>query len=276
MPEFREIVLEPAGRGLRLGVGDLWRYRDLAWLLTWRDLKVRYKQTVLGAAWALLQPLLATAVFTLIFGRYAAIPSEGVPYAVFVYAGLLPWTYVSGAVTNASQSLLANASLVTKVYFPRVVIPASACFAGLVDLAVAATVLAAMVALSGARPTLAGLALLPLLVALLFLLALGLGLWLSALKVEFRDFQYLVPFLIQVWLFLTPVIYPAAIVPGRVRLLLALNPLVGLVEAFRAAALGHRAVSWPLLAASAASTALILASGLWYFRRVERSFADVI
>jgi len=276
VPEFREIVLEPAGRGLRLGVGDLWRYRDLAWLLTWRDLKVRYKQTVLGAAWALLQPLLATAVFTLIFGRYAAIPSEGVPYAVFVYAGLLPWTYVSGAVTNASQSLLANASLVTKVYFPRVVIPASACFAGLVDLAVAATVLAAMVALSGARPTLAGLALLPLLVALLFLLALGLGLWLSALKVEFRDFQYLVPFLIQVWLFLTPVIYPAAIVPGRVRLLLALNPLVGLVEAFRAGALGHRAVSWPLLAASAAATALILASGLWYFRRVERSFADVI
>jgi lipopolysaccharide transport system permease protein len=276
VPEFREIVLEPAGRGLRLGVGDLWRYRDLAWLLTWRDLKVRYKQTVLGAAWALLQPLLATAVFTLIFGRYAAIPSEGVPYAVFVYAGLLPWTYVSGAVTNASQSLLANASLVTKVYFPRVVIPASACFAGLVDLAVAATVLAAMVALSGARPTLAGLALLPLLVALLFLLALGLGLWLSALKVEFRDFQYLVPFLIQVWLFLTPVIYPAAIVPGRVRLLLALNPLVGLVEAFRAAALGHRAVSWPLLGTSAAATALILASGLWYFRRVERSFADVI
>ena len=125
MPEFREIVREPAGRGLRLGVGDLWHYRDLAWLLTWRDLKVRYKQTVLGAAWALLQPLLATAVFTLIFGRYAAIPSEGVPYAVFVYAGLLPWTYVSGAVTNASQSLLANASLVTKVYFPRVVIPAS-------------------------------------------------------------------------------------------------------------------------------------------------------
>lgn len=276
MPDVREIVLEPARGGLRLGAGDLWRYRDLAWLLTWRDLKVRYKQTVLGAAWALLQPLLAMAVFTLVFGRAAGMPSEGVPYALFVYAGLLPWTYVSGAVAGASQSLLANTSLVTKVYFPRVVIPASACLAGLVDLAVASTVLAGMVAFSGARPTAAGLALLPLLVALLFLLSLGLGLWLAALKVEFRDFQYIVPFLIQVWLFLTPVIYPAGMVPGRARLVLALNPLVGLVEAFRAAALGHRPVDGPLLAWSAAATALILAGGLWYFRRVERGFADVI
>ena len=276
MSEFQEIVLEPARRGLRLGVADLWRYRELAWMLTWRDLRVRYKQTVLGAIWALLQPLLAMAVFTLVFGRYAAMPSEGVPYAIFVYAGLLPWTYVSGAVANASQSLLANTSLVTKVYFPRVVIPSSACLAGLVDLGIASTVLAAMVAFSDVHPTAAGLALLPLLVALLFLLSLGCGLWLSALKVEFRDFQYVVPFLIQVWLFLTPVIYPQAMVSGRARLFLAFNPLVGIVEAFRAATLGHRPVGWPLLAASAVSTALILASGLWYFRRVERGFADVI
>lgn len=276
MSEIREIVLEPRRGALHLDIGEIWRYRDLAWTLTRRDLAVRYKQTVLGAAWALLQPLLTMAVFTLVFGRYAAVPSEGLPYAVFVYAGLLPWTYVSGAVASASQSLLANTSLVTKVYFPRAVIPAGACVAALVDLGIASSLLAAMVAFSDARPTAAGLALLPLIVAFCFLLSLGCGLWLSALKVEYRDFQYVVPFLIQTWLFLTPVIYPAAIVPEQVRPLLALNPLVGFVEAFRAAALGHRAVDWPLLCASAAATIIILTSGLWYFRRVERSFADVI
>lgn len=276
MGETREIVLRPGARSLGQDLAEAWRYREMCYLLTWRDVKVRYKQTALGAAWAILQPLLAMAVFTVIFGRFAGLPSEGVPYAAFVFAALLPWTYFSGAITNASQSLLANTNLVTKIYFPRLLIPASACLAALLDLGVAASVLLVLLPLAGVHPTLAGLLLLPALVALLFVLALGCGLWLAALKVEYRDFQYVVPFLVQLWMFLTPVIYPSAIVPERYRWLLALNPLVGVIEAFRAALLGHRAFPWPLLGLSAAAGAAIFAGGLWYFRRMERSFADVI
>jgi len=276
MSEMREIVLRPGARSIGQDLAEAWRYREMGYLLTWRDVKVRYKQTALGAAWAILQPLLAMAVFTAIFGRFAGVPSEGVPYAPFVYAGLLPWMYFSGAITNASQSLLANASLVTKIYFPRILIPASACLAALLDLGIAASVLLVLLPLAGIRPAPAGLLLLPVLVALLFLLALGCGLWLAALKVEYRDFQYVVPFLVQLWMFVTPVIYPASIVPERYRWLLALNPLVGVIDAFRAAVLGHRVIPWPQLGVSAAAGLVIFAGGLWYFRRMERSFADVI
>jgi lipopolysaccharide transport system permease protein len=272
----REIVIEPRRRGLALRAGELWRYRELAYLLMWRDLKVRYKQTALGAAWVVLQPLLMMAIFSLVFGRFARIPSDGVPYPVFVYAGLLPWTFFSSAITNASQSLLANTNLVTKVYFPRLVIPASACLSALVDFGIAAVALAALVAVSGVGVSPLRLLLLPPLVGLLFLLALGCGLWLSALKVEYRDFQYVVPFLVQVWLFVTPVIYPVSLLPGRYRWLLALNPVAGIIDAFRAAAVGRDPADWRLLAVSALTTLAVLAGGLLYFRRVERSFADVI
>lgn len=276
MSGTHEVVIRPGVRSFRQDLAEAWRYREMGYLLTWRDLKVRYKQTALGAAWAILQPLLTMAVFTAIFGRFAGLPSDGVPYAPFVYAGLLPWTYFSGAITNASQSLLANTNLVSKIYFPRLLIPASSCFAGLIDLGIAASVLLVLLPLTGVRPGPAGFLALPALVALLFLLALGCGLWLAALKVEYRDFQYVVPFLVQLWMFLTPVIYPASIVPERYRPLLALNPMVGVIEAFRAAVLGHRAIPWVPLGVSAAATALIFAGGLWYFRRMERTFADVI
>jgi lipopolysaccharide transport system permease protein len=274
--ETHEIVLRPGARSFGQDLAEAWHYREMGYLLTWRDVKVRYKQTALGAAWAILQPLLAMAVFTAIFGRFAGVPSEGVPYATFVYAGLLPWTYFSGAITNASQSLLANTNLVTKIYFPRILIPASACLAALLDLGIAATVLLVLLPLAGIRPAFTGLLVLPVLVVLLFLLALGCGLWLAALKVEYRDFQYVVPFLVQLWMFLTPVIYPASIVPERYRGLLALNPMVGVIEAFRAAVLGHRSVPWPLVGESAALAVAIFVGGLWYFRRMERTFADVI
>lgn len=276
MSERREIVLRPGARSFRQDLAEAWRFREMGYLLTWRDVKVRYKQTALGAAWAILQPLLAMAVFTAIFGRFAGLPSEGVPYAAFVYVGLLPWTYFSGAITSASQSLLANTNLVTKIYFPRLLIPASACLAALLDLGISASVLLVLLPLAGVRPGPAGLLLLPALVALLFLLALGCGVWLAALKVEYRDFQYVIPFLVQIWMFLTPVLYPASLLPERLRGLLALNPLVGVVEAFRSALLGHRPVPWGLLGISAAAGLLIFAGGLWYFRRVERTFADVI
>ncbi len=270
-----EVVIRPRRGLVPIDFAELVRYRDLLWFLVRRDISLRYRQTVLGAAWAVLQPALSMALFALIFGRLIGVPSDGVPYPVFVYAGLLPWTYFSSALAAAGASLVGSSNLVTKVYFPRLFIPLGACIAGLLDLLVAAVLLAGLVAWYGIRPGPAVLLLVPL-TALLLAAAAGCGLWLSALTVEYRDFRYVVTFLLQLWLFATPVIYPVTVVPERFRWVLALNPVGGLVEAFRAAALGHQAVSAARLGVSAAVIVVILLGGLYYFRRVERSFADVI
>jgi lipopolysaccharide transport system permease protein len=271
-----EIVIRRRRGWIPVDLGELWAFRDLLFLLTWRDVKVRYKQTLLGAAWAVLQPVLNMAVFSLLFGRYLRVPSDGIPYPVFVFAGLLPWTYFSSALSASGGSLVASSHLITKVYFPRLFIPVSACLSSLLDFLISCLALAGIMAWYGIVPPLGGMVLVPLLVALVTVAAVGCGLWLSALTVEYRDFRYVVPFLLQVWMFVTPVIYPATVLPERFRGWLALNPMAGLVEAFRAAVLGHRPIPLaPLLLSSVVAGALLV-SGLFFFRKVERSFADVI
>ena len=250
---------------------DLWAHRELLYFLTWRDVKVRYKQTLLGATWALLQPLLLMLIFSFVFGRLVGVKSDGVPYPLFAFAGLLPWTFFNNAVTNSGNSLIGNTNLIKKVYFPRIIIPTAAVTAGLVDLGIGFLLLIVLMFYYGVGLHLS-LLLLPLLIVLLTLLALGVGMWMSALNVKYRDVRYALPFLMQVWLFASPVIYP---VPERWRWLLALNPMTGLVQGFRAAFFG-RPLDWGTLAWSAIITLLILVYSTFTFSRMERSFADVI
>jgi lipopolysaccharide transport system permease protein len=254
---------------------EIFAYGELLYFLTQRDIKVRYKQTVLGGLWAIIQPFFTMIVFSLFFGRLARIPSEGLPYPIFVYAGLLPWTYFANALAASSNSLVGSANLITKVYFPRLIIPVSAALALLVDFFIALSILAGLMIYYQVLPGW-GLTLLPLLVLLTFLCAVGVGLWLSALNVQYRDIRYAIPFLIQIWLFLSPVIYPVDLVGERYRWLLAINPMGGLIDAYRAALLGHQSVDWLLLALSAAMIAAIFISGLVYFKKMEQRFADVI
>ncbi|HEY8468158.1 MAG TPA: ABC transporter permease, partial [Longimicrobiales bacterium] len=253
---------------------ELWRFRELAFFLVWREVKIRYKQTVLGAAWAVIQPLFAMIVFTVLFGRLAGLPSEGIPYPVFYYAGLLPWTYFAAVLTGAGNSLIQNSQLVTKVYFPRVLLPAASAGAALLDFGIAALLLPALMLVYGV-PLGPGLLLIPVLTVPLALAALGVGLLLSALNVNYRDVKYVIPFLTQLWMFLTPVVYPVTMIPERLRPVAALNPLTGIVDAFRAAAVGQP-ISWQTLGPSLVVIALILAAGITYFNRTERYFADVI
>jgi lipopolysaccharide transport system permease protein len=243
--------------------------------LVWRDIKLRYAQTLLGMGWALLQPLLAMAIFSVIFGRFAKLPSDGVPYSVFCLAALVPWTYFSTAFTTASTSLVLNTNLLTKVYFPRLVIPAAPVLAGLLDLAIASMLLAALMAWHGIMPSLAALLMVPLLVALLAITAFGIGTWLAALNIQFRDVKYATPFLAQVWFYASPIVYPTSLVPAEYRFLYALNPMVGIMEGFRAVLLGTQALPWSALAVSTAASLLLLVTGTLYFRRTERVFADV-
>lgn len=269
------IVIE-SGSGFSLAdLGAAWRYRELAYFLVKRDISVRYKQTVLGGLWAILQPTLTMLVFSFFLGRMAGVPSDGVPYPVFVYAGLLPWIYFSGALSAASESMVGSANLITKVYFPRMILPFSAVLVGLVDLLIASSVLAMLMLYYGIAPGPA-VVVAPVLVALVSLCAAGAGLWLSALNVEYRDIRYTVPFLIQLWMFASPVIYPSGIVPEKYQWLFALNPMAGILKAFRAALLGHQPVDWGAFGVSSLMVAALLVSGLLYFRRMERSFADII
>jgi lipopolysaccharide transport system permease protein len=240
-----------------------------------RDIKVRYKQTVLGGLWAIVQPAFTMIVFSLFFGRLAKMPSDGLPYPIFVYAGLLPWTYFSNAVSASGNSLVGSSNLITKVYFPRIVVPASAALAGLLDLFVALFVLVALMVYYRFLPGL-GILLFPLLLGLTFLCAVGVGLWLSALNVQYRDIRYAIPFLIQVWMFISPVIYPVSLVHGNYQWLLALNPMGGVIHAYRAALLGHQPIDWNLLALSAVIILVLFLGGLYYFRRMEKMFADVV
>ena len=268
-------VIEPKKGRIPIDFGEIWNYRELLYFLTKRDIKVRFNQTVLGGLWAIIQPLFTMLVFTLFFGKLAKMPSEGVPYPIFVYAGLLPWTYFANALTASGNSLVGNANLITKVYFPRIIITASASLSGLIDFAIAMIVLGLLMIYYQFLPGVAIL-LFPFLVGLTFLCAVGVGLWLSALNVEYRDIRYAIPFLVQLWLFVSPVIYPVSLVSKKYQWLLALNPMGGVIDAYRASLLGHRPIDWTLLAISTVMIFGILVSGLYYFRRMEKTFADVI
>lgn len=274
-PAARVIVIRPSTGWVPLRLRELWEYRELLYFLTWRDIKIRYKQTALGAAWAIIQPFFTMVVFSVFFGRLAKLPSEGVPYPVFTYCALVPWTYFATALTQSSNSLVDHARLITKVYFPRLLVPAAAVIAGLIDLAIAFVVLIGMLLYYGVVPTPAVL-LLPLFALLASLTALAVGLWLSALNVQYRDVKYTIPFLVQVWLFVTPVAYSSTLVPERWRPLYALNPMTGVVEGFRWALLGHRDPPGMMLLASVVSVLVLLTGGVFYFRRMERRFADVV
>lgn len=258
-----------------LRLKDIWEYRELLYFLVWRDIKVRYKQTVLGVAWAILQPFMTMIVFSIFFGRLAKVPSDGIPYPVFAYCALLPWQLFANALTASGNSLVANQQLLTKVYFPRLIIPISAVLAGLIDFGISFLVLIGMMFYYGIIPTVAVLTL-PLLILLAIASALAVGLWLSALNVQYRDVHFTIPFLTQFWLFATPIAYPSSLVPQSLRTIYALNPMVGVVEGFRWALLGKTDGIGPLVIVSALVVAILLFAGLVYFRRMENTFADVV
>lgn len=266
------VHIRPAGAGGRERWGELWEYRDVLVMLAVRDVKLRYKQTALGVAWVVLQPLVAGVIFAVIFGRFAGLPSDGQPYLLFVFAGLLAWHLFAGVLQRAGNSLVGEAKLITKVYFPRLLIPAAAAAAALVDYVVSLLVMAALLAWFGVAPG-GELVLLPVATLLTLALAVGISLWVAALNVRYRDFMYAFPFLIQVWMYASPVVYGVGLIPERWRAVFALNPLVGLIEAHRWALLdGTGSLTW--LAGSAVAAGVALASGAWFFRRVERDFAD--
>jgi len=274
--ELPELILEPSRGWRKLNLGELWAYRELLYFLIWRDVKVRYKQTLIGAAWAIIQPLLTMIVFSLFFGQLAGIPSEGVPYPIFSYAALVPWTFFANGLTNVSNSLVSSGNLIKKVYFPRLVIPLASVLSGLVDFALAFAVLLLMMLLYGILPTAAIFAL-PLFILLALITSLAVGMWLSALNVQFRDVRYVLPFLIQFWLFATPIAYPSSLIENElVRTLYGINPMAGVVEGFRWALLGSPMPPLPMLLASALTASVALISGLFYFRRMEKSFADIV
>jgi lipopolysaccharide transport system permease protein len=272
---MRVIEIRPSQGWRSLGLRELWAYRDLLYFLIWRDVKVRYKQTAIGAAWAIIQPFFTMVVFSLFFGQLAKIPSEGVPYPIFSYAGLLPWTFFATGLAQASNSLIGGANLVSKVYFPRLLIPISAAVTGVVDFALAFIVLIGMMLYYGIHPTLAILWIVPLFL-LALVTALGVGLWLAALNVQYRDVRYVVPFLIQLWMYATPVIYPSSLLHGVWRTLIGLNPMSGVVDGFRWALLGVGEAPGEMLGVSVITSLAILLTGALYFRRMERAFADVI
>jgi lipopolysaccharide transport system permease protein len=259
----------------RAWLREFWRYRELFYFLVWRDVKIRYKQTALGAAWAIIQPFFTMVIFSLFFGRLAKMPSDGMPYPIFYYSALIPWTYFSVSLGQSGNSLVANANLIRRVYFPRVALPAASALGGIVDFAIAFVVLIAMMIYYHIPFTL-GLLLWPLLLIPMILLVISLGMILSSLNVKYRDIKYAIPFFIQSILFMTPIIYPTSIVPERFRVLLLLNPLTGLIDAFRASVLPTRQIEWGPVGISVAVTLVILVLAAVFFRNTEREFADII
>lgn len=274
IPDTPLFTIRAGRRRIGADLRDLWTYRELFYFLTWRDVKVRYKQTVLGATWAVLQPFLTMVVFTLFFGRLAKIPSDGIPYPIFAYAGLLPWTFFSNAVTSSGNSLVGNSSLITKVYFPRMVVPGAAVAAALLDFAIAGVILVAMMAYYGVALSWQAVMLAPL-ILLVALLAVGIGTFMAGLNVKYRDVRHALPFFIQLWMFATPIIYPSNFVPANWRWLLSLNPLTGVIEGFRCALFGLN-FNWSDFTIAACLTVLVLAYSFQSFRRMEREFADII
>jgi lipopolysaccharide transport system permease protein len=269
------VDIVPAKGWESLGLKELCTSRDLIYFLAWRDVKVRYKQTALGAAWAILQPLLTMALFSIFFGRLAKVPSDGVPYPIFAFAALVPWQFFSNGLTQSANSLVTSANMLTKVYFPRMSMPLSALVAGVVDFVIAFAVLLVMMGFYGIRPALTTLWL-PVFFGLAFVTALGAGLWLSAINVQYRDVRYTLPFVVQFWMYATPIAYPSSLMSEPWRTIYGINPMVGVVEGFRWALLGTANAPGPMLAVSSAAALLMLVSGAVYFRRMEARFADVV
>mgnify|MGYP001033205000 CR=1 FL=1 len=269
-------LLRPTHGLAALNLRDLWIYRELVYFLTWRDLKVRYKQSVLGILWAILKPFMTMVVFTIFFGNFAKMPSDGVPYPIFAYTATLPWELFATALSVASRSMVSSGSMISKIYFPRMIVPLASVMSSVVDFFIAFIILIGMMFFYSITPTIA-LLWLPLLILLALISALGVGFWFSALMVRYRDVGYLMPFVTELWKFLTPVVYPASMIPEKWRLLYALNPMTGVVEGFRYALLGTtQSISIPMILVSSGIAILVLISGMFYFRRMEKQFADMI
>jgi len=267
--------IRPSTGRVSLNLRELWQYRELLYFLVWRDVKVRYKQTALGASWAIIQPFFTMVVFSLFFGRLAGIPSDGIPYPIFSFAALVPWTFFANGMMHSGKSLVGDQNLIKKVYFPRLAIPIATVLAGGVDFAIAFLVLVGMMIFYGMVPTVNVVWIVPLLL-LAFTVSLGVGLWFAAWNVRYRDVGYLVPFIVQFWLFATPIAYPSSLLDEPWRTLYGINPMVGVVEGFRWALLGTETAPGPMIAVSAAVSVLILVGGAFHFRRMEKTFADVV
>ncbi len=267
-------IIRPKKRFSIKDLKEVWQYKELLYFFTWRDFKVRYKQTVIGILWALLQPFITMIVFTVFFGKLAKMPSDGIPYPIFVYVGLLIWHFFSGALSEASNSLVSNKAIITKVYFPRLILPISSTVTRFVDFIIASGILVALMIYYQYTPNLTGLLILPLLLIITFIVSIGLGMFLAAVNVKYRDVRYALPFFIQMLLFLTPVIYPTSIA-GNYSWLLAINPMTGVIKAARAAILGNAPINWELLGISALTGIIILVIGIIYFKKTERYFADI-
>ena len=275
MSSEKSIIIKPKKLFSFSDIREVWDQRELLYFFTWRDLKVRYKQTAIGILWAVFQPFITMVVFTVFFGQLLKIPSNGVPYPIFVYTGLLFWQFFSDALSDTSGVLVTNQAIVTKVYFPRLILPLSAVATKLVDFVIAAVILAGMMVYYGYHPSLGGVLLIPVLLLITFMAAVGLGLILASVNVKYRDVRYVLPFFIQILLFLTPVIYPASIA-GKYSFILALNPMMGVIQTARAALLGTTAINWLLVLVSLISTFVLLVLGTYVFKRTERYFADII
>ena len=275
LDEIPVLRITPPSRWWVVPFGELWAYRELIYFFVWRDIKIRYKQTAIGAAWAVLQPFLTMLIFTLFFGRLAHIPSGGLPYPIFYYSALLPWMYFAAALQNATNTIVDNQRLITKVYFPRLALPLSSVFSGLVDFGVSFLMFVVMMAYYRVRPT-AAILWLPVFLLLAVLTALGVGLWLSALNAIYRDVRYVVPFLVQFWMFASPVAYPASLVPQKWRWLYGLNPMAGVIEGFRWSLAGNGEPPGQLIFVSAGVVILILVAGVAYFQKMETTIADVV
>jgi len=273
--EASAIIIQPGGSLFHLDLKAIWQYRELLYFLIWRDVKVRFKQTAIGAGWAIFQPLMTMLIFTVVFGNFAKIPSDGLPYPIFAYAALLPWNNFAQATGRSGVSLVGNANLISKVYFPRLIIPLSAVVAPLVDFAVAFVILLAMMAWFGIAPTWGVLAM-PLFLLLALATAVAVGLWLSALDVRYRDVGYTIPFVIQIWMYVSPVAYPVSLMPESWRVLYSLNPMAGVIEGFRWALLGMGNPDFGVMTVSAVVVMVLLLGGIVYFRQMERTFADVV
>ena len=271
IPQLAEIK---SSYGITQTVGDFWHYRELLYFLVWKDIKVKYKQTALGVIWVILQPLAGMVLFTLLFGRVAKLPSDGLPYPIFYYASLLTWTYFSTALISASNSILSNTSLITKVYFPRILLPAAAVTSSILDLAIASIILFGLLIFYQV-PLTYGLVFLPLILVLLVIFTLGIGQFLAALNVNYRDIKHALPFIIQLWLFASPVVYPMSMVPQQYKWMVSLNPIAGIIETTRALISGY-SIPWDILGIACAVTVMTFILGIWYFQRTARRFADVI
>jgi lipopolysaccharide transport system permease protein len=269
-----QTIIEPSKGWQLINLRELLRYKDLFYFLVWKEIKVLYKQTVLGLTWAIIRPLFTMVIFSVVFGRLAKIPSDGVPYPIFAFVALVPWTYFSTAMTSSSNSLVGNTQLLTKVYFPRLIIPMTPVLSGLVDFGIAFVLLGGMMAWFRIVPTW-NIIFLPLLMFLMICSASGIGMWLSALAIQYRDIKYAVPFLSQILLYAAPVVWPVSLVPDKYRLIYGLYPMAGIIEGFRSALLGTNPMPWDLIAMGTLSTAVLLLSGAFYFRKMEKIFADV-